>query len=503
MSNIALSENEKKVLSYLVSVGEAVSTSEISSAINVPESTIYAVIELLKSKGLVREETSLETVYMLTDEGEKVLKLGFPEEVLVPIALQTREIPIKELENRIGTKQLSIALATAKRRGLVDIKGGKAYFDTSKISEIQLDKDILEKLSKGDKKLSPSEIERLETLQKRGLIEKKINKILKLKAEVPIAREVLKREQETVSKLRTELIVSGKWKEIILKEYNVEAQPPAVYPGLKHFYLEFIRKIKRILIGMGFTEVNGPFIEQEFWNFDVLFQAQDHPSREVHDTFWIDFEVKDLNAPEEVVKRAKAVHENGGETGSTGWRYSWSEDIARRLILRTHMTAVSARMLSKRPVPPFRYFTIGKVFRPDVIDSRHLPEFIQLDAIISQKDMSFSMLLGTIKLFFEKMGLSEVLFKPAYFPFTEPSVEGYVKIPGQGYVEVFGAGMFRPEVLEIAGIKDPVGAWGIGLDRLAMSLLNVEDIRELYGRDVEKLRENYVKAIKYNKLNAR
>jgi len=488
MEGIALSEGEKKILSVLVNIPGEIETAELSKLSGIPESTVNALVELLKSKGIVREEVSYKIVYKLTEEGKKALMEGLPEEKLVSLLLTHGPLPLSAIEERIGKKELQIALGAAKKRGIVDIKDNVVFLNKERLSELSDDRRALDAIYRGQP-LSEEAEKRIEILIRRGLVKKEIDKIKKVRAEMPVAKKALEETGDFIVKLTSRDLTSGNWRNMIFREYNVEALPARVFPGAPHFYILFIEKIKDILKFLGFREASGPIVESEFWNFDVLFQAQDHPSREIHDTFWLQHEFESLEADEELIRRAKEVHENGGSSGSRGWGGSWKIENARRAILRTQMTAVSARILATNPKPPFRYFTIGKVFRPDLIDSRHLPEFYQLDAIIGGEDMSFSSLLGAIVEFFEMMGLREVKFKPAYFPFTEPSVEGYVKIGNLGWVEVFGAGLFRPEVLEITGTKVPVGAWGMGLDRLAMALLDVDDIRKLYSRDVSFLRE--------------
>jgi phenylalanyl-tRNA synthetase alpha chain len=248
---------------------------------------------------------------------------------------------------------------------------------------------------------------------------------------------------------------------------------------------------------MGFKEFNYNFILQEFWNFDILFQAQDHPSREIHDTFWLDYSSDTiLDASPDLVEKVKRIHEKGGSRNIRGWGGEWRESVARRYILRTQMTSATIRALSTRPSIPFRIFSIGKVYRPDQVDYKRLPEFTQLDGIISESGFTFKDLLSVLKDFFTRLGFEKVKFKPAYFPFTEPSVEGYVYMEERGWVEVFGAGLFRPEILEVLGYTENVGAWGMGLERLAMKLIGVEDIRLFYSREIDVLRKHYSKALR-------
>jgi len=170
------------------------------------------------------------------------------------------------------------------------------------------------------------------------------------------------------------------------------------------------------------------------------------------------------------------------------WKYRWNQETAVRLMLRSQTTAVTARILATKPEPPVRAFTIGKVFRPDTIDATHLIEFHQLDGLVIEEGYSFRDLLSDLKEIFYRMGVKEVKFKPAYFPFTEPSVEVYGRIEGLGWVEMCGAGMLRDEILRTVDVSTQAGAWGIGLDRLAMLFNHLNDIRLLYSYDVEFLR---------------
>ncbi len=490
-----MSESEKKVLESLVALNGKAWVKELADATGLPESSIMSIIELLKSKGLVQEEVVVEEKYQLTREGERVVKEGFPEEKLLKLLLERMEpVSVREAIEKIGKTDTQIGIGALRRRGAVEVKSGLISLVRDPRRDIEFERSILEKISRGEEVEGAEE--KLRILESRGLVEKKLVKNVRIKANVKLIEKVLREAGETISRLTSKHITSGSWRRVVLREYNVEARPPALYPGLRHFYKLFIRLLRKKLLEMGFTEYNGPFIEQEFWNFDMLFQAQDHPAREVHDTFRISVKPRGVDASKELVDRVKIVHECGGSTGSRGWGYKWSIDVASRYVLRSQTTSVTIRALATlKPKPPFRIFTIGKVYRPDVIDSKHLPEFYQLDAIVSEPEMSFSKLLGYLKEFFERLGFEKIKFQPAYFPFTEPSVEGYLYIDGLGWVEVFGAGMFRPEVLEMAGVDYRVGAWGMGIDRIAMAYLGIDDIRKLYSRNVSQLRELYRKAI--------
>jgi phenylalanyl-tRNA synthetase alpha chain len=239
---------------------------------------------------------------------------------------------------------------------------------------------------------------------------------------------------------------------------------------------------------MGFDEAKGNILESAFWNFDMLFQPQDHAAREMQDTFYVS-NPKTASLPsQELVDKTRAEHEYGGNTGSEGWKYEWNEDVARQMVLRTHTTGLSVRYLSENQ-PPLKMFSVGRVFRRETINYKHLPEFHQVEGIVAGEDMSFKNLLGILKEFYRKLGF-KVRFRPAYFPYTYLSIESEIYVPEKkSWMELGGSGMFRPEVLEPLGIETQVAAFGLGIERLAMMRYGIEDIRMLYQSDIGWLRK--------------
>jgi phenylalanyl-tRNA synthetase alpha chain len=161
-------------------------------------------------------------------------------------------------------------------------------------------------------------------------------------------------------------------------------------------------------------------------------------------------------------------------------------------VLRTHTTSVTIKHLADHPEPPVKAFCIDRAYRRETIDPTHTPEFEQLEGVVMDKDMSFADLLGLLAEFYHRMGFEEIRFRPGYFPYTEPSVEPEVYVEGLGWVELGGAGVFRKEVTEPFGIKEPVLAWGLGVSRLAMLKLGLKDLRLLYQSDIDWLRKGEV-----------
>ncbi|MBW2526000.1 MAG: phenylalanine--tRNA ligase subunit alpha [Deltaproteobacteria bacterium] len=302
-----------------------------------------------------------------------------------------------------------------------------------------------------------------------------------------LAQVEVKREQNVLS---PEDLRSGAYQQITLRPYDVSLPAETRYPAKLHPLRRIMEQARRAFLELGFVEVVSPMVEAAFWNFDALFQPQDHPARDMQDTFYM-AEPSTAPLPEAtVVDRVSSTHENGGTTGSTGWGYRWSADEARRLVLRTHTTAATIRALASHPEPPYKAFCIGWTYRNETISYKHLPVFHQLDGIIIDEQANLTSLLGTLSAFYAKMGFSKVRFKPAFYPYTEPSVDVMVYMESRDkWIEMGGSGIFRPEVTEPLGCSHPVLAWGLGIERLAMLRLGFTDIRQLFQGGLDLVEE--------------
>lgn len=495
----SLHEYEKRILNTLLE-HKKLDTRLLMVDTGLDEASIMHAALRLSSKSLIEMSENEEERAGIGPEGKEYIENGLPEKNL-----------LHELQKLGGTvefelisqkENFNIALNWALRSGWVKItqnegkmlsltqEGERILHEETptesflkKISGAEIE---LGELTEGEKKL----VGELEKRKKVIRIRKSIHRVYTLTA---LGEEVAGGGLEIVPELSiitSGLIKSGGWREKKIREYDIEAPVPIIYPGKKHPYLQILDDTKRLLVSMGFEEALGPLVELEFWNFDALFQAQDHPARAIHDSY----SVKDLGEgtlpSQSLVSRVKEAHENGGKTGSIGWRYKWDEKKARRLILRSQTTAVSARCLAAGVKPPKKYFCIGRNFRPDVIDATHLPEFFQCEGIVVDYDIGLRELLGLLESFAHEIGnVEKVKFVPGYFPYTEPSVELFGKHPSLGWMELGGAGIFRPEVTIPLGTDATVLAWGLGLDRLAMARLGINDIRKLFSTDLQWLRE--------------
>uniref|UniRef100_A0AAZ3SG59 phenylalanine--tRNA ligase n=1 Tax=Oncorhynchus tshawytscha TaxID=74940 RepID=A0AAZ3SG59_ONCTS len=296
-------------------------------------------------------------------------------------------------------------------------------------------------------------------------------------------------KQET--ELTPEMIASGSWKEKKFKPYNFEALGVAPDCGHLHPLMKVRTQFRQIFLEMGFTEMpTNNFIESSFWNFDSLFQPQQHPARDQHDTFFLSDPAQAHEFPQDYLERVRKVHSEGG-FGSQGYKYDWKIEEAQKNILRTHTTAVSARMLYKlaqqEKFTPVKYFSIDRVFRNETLDATHLAEFHQIEGVVADYGLTLGDLMGILHQFFNKLGITKLRFKPAYNPYTEPSMEVFSYHEGlKKWVEVGNSGMFRPEMLLPMGLPEGVTviAWGLSLERPTMIKYGINNIRELVGHKV-------------------
>jgi len=284
------------------------------------------------------------------------------------------------------------------------------------------------------------------------------------------------------------LLKSSGWKAGTFRGYNISIPPARIIPGRSNPYVSFLESVKDKLCALGFQEFDGPLVETEFWNSDALFMPQFHAARDIHDAYYVKNPTHAREIEEPWLSNVATAHQNGGNTGSRGWNYSFNREFTRRLILRSQGTALSARQLHKAAIPG-KYFGIARCFRYDKVDATHLSDFYQTEGIVLGNEVNLKTLLGFLEMFaVEIAGATDVKYVPGYFPFTEPSIEVHIKHPVLGWFELGGSGIFRPEVTRAMGIHVPVLAWGIGIDRMALMALGLNDLRELFSQDIEGVR---------------
>ncbi|OGS48471.1 MAG: hypothetical protein A3K68_08000 [Euryarchaeota archaeon RBG_16_68_13] len=498
-----LSDLEKRVLLALKDPGKA-SPEEIRARGGFRELVeVMNAASWLQAKGLVSMKERVARSYQIASRD--LARKPLPERKALRAALKAGgRLPLDRVgpRARLEEREVAIALGWLRRKGwaavektaegsfLVVTDAGRAAADAKGPDEVLLARLVKEDVP--EEEIDPPLIRDLRSRQDLVKEREAVRREISLTAggeRVVAAGLVLKAE---VAHLTTDLLRSGKWRDAAFRPYDTRAFAPLVRPGKRHVLGAYIERIRRIFLSMGFTEIRGDFVQPAFWSFDALFQPQDHPARDQLDTFYLSRPATMPLPGEEVVRKVADAHEMGGGTGSTGWRYRWDRGEAERAVLRPHTTPVTLKHLSEHRDPPQKAFILGRNFRRDAIDWKHLPEFHQIEGVVMEEGASLATLMGVIEEFYHRLGFTRIKFRPGYFPYTEPSMEPEGQLPDGRWVELGGSGLFRPEVTRPLGIGAPVIAWGLGLERLIMVLEGLSDIRQLYFSDLDWLRDHEI-----------
>ncbi|OFV67448.1 MAG: phenylalanyl-tRNA synthetase subunit alpha [Candidatus Syntrophoarchaeum caldarius] len=494
MADERLTSRERTILKIFIDSNSLFEDELLELSPLMREQTLRSVI-LLEEKGFLEVNEHKWDRYLLTEEGKLYLEKGLPERQILEYLLKEGSTPIKTIRDVFSPELAGIALGWLKKKKWAKIDKGVLVAEGD--VEKGVDERILELINTADPtsdELTHAKSE-IEILKNRGLIEiephrrRRISITAKGIAWAEQNRDLIEREVKEITRITPELIRNGGWRDGFILPYDISVSAKRIYPAKIHPYQRILDRIRRTFIEMGFVEIKGEIIQSSFWNFDALFQPQDHPAREMQDTFYLDLKAE---LPEKFVEKVKAVHENGGDTGSKGWGGVWQEEVAKQKVLRTHTTSITIKYLADHPEPPAKVFCIDRVYRRETMDATHTPEFEQLEGIVMDEGVSFANLLGCLSTFYHLMGFEDVRFRPGYFPYTEPSVEAEVYVEGRGWIELGGAGVFREEVTKPFGIDVPVLAWGLGISRLAMIILGLDDLRKLYHSDIRWLKETAV-----------
>jgi len=492
---------ERQVLPILKSETELSAIVKISQ---LDEISVMRALQWLENKEVLKIDKKEKKIVNLDTNGIKYKEEGFPErKFLEALTTEFQSLTTIAKKSKLETEEINACIGILKRKLAIDVKKEEELMVKlgPQADKILKDGTFEEQLLK---KGFPLDLDSIQDTEKLAFDElKKRKNFLKIEDEkkltitlTDLGKQLVNEDLsgEFVNRLTTGMLKTGSWKDKAFRAYDVEINVPKVYPGKKHFVNQAVEYAKQVWIDMGFKEMTGDMVATSFWCFDSLFVPQDHPAREMQDTFFLGGDLEKGQLPnKELLEKVKNMHENGGNTGSKGWQYTWSDDITQTNVLRTHTTILSAKTLSqlKSEDLPAKFFALGKNFRNEALDWKHLFEFNQTEGIVIDKNANFRHLLGYLKEFFKKMGFPKARFRPAYFPYTEPSVEIDVFHPIKNeWVEIGGAGMFRPEVVvPLLGENIPVLAWGPGFDRLILDNYDITDIRELYKNDLKQLRE--------------
>jgi phenylalanyl-tRNA synthetase alpha chain len=475
----------------------------------------------LSAKGLVAEKSRGTAIfYELTDLGRVWKEKGSPEERIIELIRVKSGLRLPEIAAtlKLDNKDVGSAFGSLSKQGILAMDGEKRLLlalpaenlengrpKTGPAAEhLALIRSLLDKGAAEGIVLSHDDLSEAERVQMAGGLAKKRGAadapfrqvdretvIFSLTADGMAAAAALASAGITgdeIGTLTAEMLESGAWKGRSFRSYNVRVPPARLIPGRSNPYAKFLEDVKDKLCSLGFEEFDGPLVETEFWNSDALFMPQFHSARDIHDVYHIAEPGQAGTIEEPWLSNVAAAHENGGSTGSRGWNYKFDRDFTRRLILRSQGTVLSAKTLPRAKVPG-KYFGIVRCFRYDQVNATHGTDFYQTEGIVLGEDVNLRTLLGMLEMFaLEVAGAKEVKYVPGYFPFTEPSVEVHIRHPVLGWFELGGSGIFRPEVTSSLGVRVPVAAWGLGIDRMALMALGLNDLRELFSFNIENVR---------------
>ncbi|VVB82269.1 Phenylalanine--tRNA ligase alpha subunit [uncultured archaeon] len=490
----SLSPNERKILPYLKEkdVEEIVRNSKLD------RTSVLRALEYLANKNIVILSHTKKKLVELGVNGILYRKKGLPERRLLNLLNEKRILGLDEAQKQssLSDEEFKASIGALKKKALIEIKNEKVSLNGNgdEVSKKSLEELFIEHLPLDYSSLSPEQTYALKSLEKRrNIIQIKETEDIEINL-TKLGEDVIKSDKkggELIEAITPQILEKeSMWKGKKFRRYDVTSSLPSINGGKRHFVNQATDYARKVWTDMGFKEMTGNMVQSSFWVFDALFTAQDHPVREMQDTFFIN---KKAELPDKKLVRAvKESHEKGVD-GSKGWRYEWNEDDAKRLVLRTHTTCLSANTianLTKKDIPA-KFFAIGKCFRNETVDWSHGFEFNQSEGIVIAPGLNFRNLLGYLQEFFKKMGFEKIRFRPSYFPYTEPSVEIDVWHPEKKiWFELGGAGIFRPEVvIPLLGENIPVLAWGPGFDRMIMDYYNIKDLREMYKNDLTKLRK--------------
>lgn len=468
---------ERKVLAALRVTTDFL---ELQKGSNLSEVEVMRALQWLAAKGLVTLDKKEKIFVNLDKNGLIYREKGLPE-IRLFSELKTGSRAMTEVTT-VSREEIGISVGTLRKSGLLSMQDGKLVLSGGEYSN--LGQDFLQRnfpleldtLNADEKKVYSDLKKRkelvVESVEKSYLIEvtSEGHSVLQLNLDV-----------EYLEGLTPELLSSGKWKDAKFRHYDVTGNVPSVTAGRIHPLTAVIDLIREVFIEMGFSEMKGPMVETAFWCMDSMWIPQDHPAREEQDTFYLPYEGELPRGG--IVEKVARVHEDGGDTGSSGYGYKWDPAVARQMLLRTHTTASTFRNFGSGKVKsPAKYFYVGRVFRNEAIDATHLPEFHQVEGFVMDDGLTLADLMGFIKAFYAKLGFDKIRFKPTYNPYTEPSLEAHYFDEKSGkWLELINSGMFRPESLAPYGIDKPVIAWGLGLERLAMLMYKQGRLRDIFG----------------------
>tara|TARA_B100001175_G_scaffold300004_1_gene291876 strand:+ start:1840 stop:3228 length:1389 start_codon:yes stop_codon:yes gene_type:complete len=450
---------EKKIINSLKE--NPIQTPEtLENSTQLSPDQIRRGIEWLKLKDLAIVDESKSSVLRLGKNGLDSLEKGLPERRLLNL-IKSGPKKLSEIQKELGFV-FGPAIGLCRKNNWIETSSDQIILKTIP-SELPGEKSLQ---LIGNNKLPKEQTDKIDLSEL-------------LKRPDFILEDIIKNKKISLTQSAKSLDVSN-----ISGAIDVEAEVPEVFVARTHPLKDTIDEIREIFVTLGFSEILGNMTQSSFWNFDALFTPQDHPARELQDTFFLDgISAKKIANPEQIRKVSDSHKKN--------WRYQWDINEARKMVLRTHTTCVTIKHLAENKPDEARIFSLGRVFRNEKVSYKHLVEFNQIEGIVVGKDANLRNLMGIQREFYKRIGITKIKFWPTFFPYTEPSLQTMVYNEKLGkWIELFGMGIFRPEVTKPLGITKPVLAWGGGIERIAMLKYDLDDVREFYNNNLGWLRSN-------------
>ncbi|MGM0431111.1 MAG: phenylalanine--tRNA ligase subunit alpha [Spirochaetota bacterium] len=496
---------EVQVLRH-VHPGEEITAERLEEELQFKVGQCNQAFSWLSAKGLIEQSSSItRVVYELTELGRFQAEHGFPAQRMFSYIQEQGPQPLPKLAKELNLEQREVgsSFGQLSKAGVFAMDDQKRVMLLSEAlpKQYELIEQLLSRAMSAplsEDELTAEENKVIKTISKKrgaaGVPFKIVERELIAYQLTPAGEEMKQTvidaglTGEELGAVTPSLLASGKWRGKTFRSYSLSTPPSRVLLGRKNPYGQYLQWVKDKLISLGFQEFDGPLVESEFWNGDALFMPQFHSARDIHDVYYVENASHAKKIEQPYLDQVAAVHEDGWNTGSRGWGYSFDHEFTRRQVMRSQGTVLSAKQLPEAEIPG-KYFGVARCFRYDQVDATHGADFYQTEGIVLGEEVNLKTLLGLLKMFAEEVaGAEDIRYVPGYFPFTEPSIEVHIKHPELGWFELGGSGIFRPEVTKALGVDVPVLAWGLGIDRMALMHLGLNDLRELFTPDIESVR---------------
>jgi phenylalanyl-tRNA synthetase alpha chain len=480
--------------------------NEILLKTKMNEMEIHQGIQMLAEKGYTKIKVNEKELILLSELGEKYIEEEMPEIKFLKQLDKPKEIKNIKMDNQ---GEFSSTLGYLKQNKYIEIIQGK--LNITEEGNMFLEKNIdnpLKKFQNNDIEIKKMDSEMLKIYNQYK--DRNFFKIIKKKEfnyEITergkkISEKLKKFNKNLIEEVNENVIKNKEWKNSEFRHYEINIETKLENVGRRHPTIEANNILRDIFIEMGFKEMEGPMLEAAFWNMDIMWIPQDHPARDEQDTFYVE---GNFELDKSLIKRIKKIHEDGIKRTHTE-KEGWSEEIASKKLLRTHSTATSFRKLvelsKKEKLENGKYFYIANNFRNEKVDATHLAEFYQAEGFIIGDNLSLADLMGFVKEYYAKLGITKIKFKPTFNPYTEPSMEAHYYDPKmKKWYALINSGIFRKETLEPLGIHKTIIAWGMGASRIATLLTGKNSMKEITGatcdfnwlKERENLKRNIVR----------